>query len=132
MRPVRLLLVGLLVLLTALPAPVFADQDRHAVAPAALAGAVADHVAQQDKDRATIRQALERPEVREVAARTGIDIDRIAASIDTLNGAGLSQAAAAAQQVNDTLVGGASNIVISTTTLIIILLIVILIVVAAK
>jgi hypothetical protein len=104
--------------------------ERHAISPAKLAQAVAEHTASQDADRAAIHEALTRPEVRAVAERTGLDIDRVAASIDTLSPTELASAAASARDVNNALVGGASTITISTTTIIIVLLVVILILVA--
>ena len=71
MRTLRQLLAAPLVLMF-LAAPVFA-QARHAVDPAALADAVSQHAAAQDADRTAIREALSRPEVRELAAKGGID-----------------------------------------------------------
>ena len=106
-------------------------QNRHAVSPSALAEAVTQHAATLDADREAIREALNRPEVRSVAERMGIDIDRAAASLDTLDAARTSRAAESARRVNDALVGGASTVTISTTTLIIVLLLIILILVAA-
>ena len=129
MRTFRTLLVAMLVFTLALSSAAFA-QDRHAVDPSVLSQTVTTQVAQQDADRAAIHEALNRPEVRDVAAKSGIDLDRVNASVDTLSGTALSQVAAAAQQVNHSLVGGASTVVISTTTIIIALLVVILIVVA--
>jgi len=75
---------------------------------------------------------LARPEVREAAAKVGLDLSRATAAVDTLEGADLARAADAARQVDQQLVGGASTITITTTTLIIILLLVILLVVAVK
>ena len=66
-----------------------------------------------------------------MAGRSGVDIDRAAASIDTLDSSSLARAAESARQVNQALVGGASTVTISTTTIIIVLLIIILILVAA-
>lgn len=129
MRTIRTMVVTVLVSMLALTPSAFA-QERHAVNPSALAQAVTQSAAQQDADRATVKAALQRPEVRDVATRAGFDLDRMQASVDTLEGAGLAQAAAAASQVNQALVGGASTVVISTTTIIVALLIVILIVVA--
>jgi len=129
MRTLRMSIVPVLVVLTVFPSLAAADQ-RHAVAPATLAAAVANHSAKQDADRESIRQALGRPEVRDIAARTGVDMARVAAAAETLSGADLERAAEAARQVNDSIVGGAGNVVISTTTIIIALLIVILIIVA--
>jgi hypothetical protein len=131
MRLLRECLVGLLVLLTALSSSVHA-QNRHVVRPADIAAAVDAYVASQNADRAAIREALERPEVRDMATRIGIDLDHVTASIGTLSGPDLVDAASAARKVNDTLVGGASSVTLSTTTIIIILLALILIIVAVK
>jgi hypothetical protein len=129
MRMVRRLLVALLVFALSVSSSAFA-QERHAVDPSVLSQTVAGHVSSQDANRAAIHDVLSRPEVRSVAANAGFDLDRINASVDTLSGAALDQAATAAQQVSQSLVGGASTIVISTTTIIIALLVVILLVVA--
>jgi hypothetical protein len=131
MRLLRECLVWLLVLLTALSSSAHA-QNRHVVHPATIAAAVDAHVASQNADRAAIREALERPEVRDLATRIGIDLDHVTASIGTLTGPDLVAAASAARQVNETLVGGASSVTLSTTTIIIILLALILIIVAVK
>jgi hypothetical protein len=127
----RQLLVALLVFSLALSSSAFA-QERHAVDPSVLSQTVAGRVASQDASRAAIHDVLNRPEVRSVAEQSGYDLDRINASVDTLNGASLDQVAAVAQQVNQSLVGGASTVVISTTTIIIALLILILIIVAVN
>jgi len=129
MRHVRQAFVLALVMLMAASSGFAADQ--HVVSPQQLAATVSGHVAQQDADRSSIREALARPEVRDVAQSLNIDMDRIAATTDTLSGADLTRAAEAARQVNQQLVGG-SSVVISTTTIIIILLLVILLVVALK
>lgn len=131
MRTIRTVLVATLVSMLAVTPSLFA-QERHAVNRSALAQAVTDQVARQDADRAAIHDALNRPEVREIAAKSGVNLDRMQASIDTLSGPQLSQVASAAQQVNQAFVGGASTVVISTTTIIIALLVVIIIVVAAN
>ncbi len=131
MRTFRTVLVALLMFTLALTPTAFA-QERHAVSPSALAQTLTAQVAQQDSHRAAIHEALNRPEVRAVAAKSGVDLDRMNASVDTLGGSALSQVASAATQVNQALVGGASTVVISTTTIIIALLVVILIVVAAN
>jgi hypothetical protein len=109
--------------------PAFA-QEQHAVTPAMLAAAVNQHVADQEASRATVREALNRPEVRETAAKAGVDLERTSSVLENLTGEDLERAAAAAQQVNQALTGGAT-LTINTTTLIIILLLVILIIVAA-
>jgi hypothetical protein len=130
MRLLRACLVGLLVVLTALSSSAYA-QTRHVVRLTAIAAAVDEHVAKQHDDRAAIHEALARPQVRDMATRIGIDLDRVAASIDTLSGPDLYGAASMARQVNETLVGG-NSVTLSTTTIIIILLALILIIVAVK
>ena len=131
MQSVRTLLVYPLVALLMVSSSAFAGQQ-HVVSSGQLAAAVADSAAKQDTDRATVREALERPEVQAVASKLGLDLSRATSAVDTLSGADLDKAANAAQQVNDQLVGGASSVVISTTTIIIILLLVIILIVALK
>jgi hypothetical protein len=130
MRTLRQMLVAVLVVVTAL-SPVTFAQERHVVDPAQMAGAVSAHAASQDADRAAVREALNRPEVRQVAERFGIDLAQANAAVDTLSGTDLERAASAARNVNESLVGGASTVVISTTTIIIVLLLVLLIVLIA-
>jgi hypothetical protein len=109
-----------------------AEPQQHLVDPSALSSAVTQHVAQEDANRAAIREALGRPEVKSVAAKAGIDLNRADAAVGTLSGASLDQAAAAARQVADSLAGGASTEVISSETVIIILLLVLLIILAIR
>jgi len=124
-----LLAFSLAVLMTSTSA--FAGQQ-HLVSPEQLATTVADDAAKQDMNRATVRQALERPEVQAVASKFGLDVTRATEVVNAMSGADLEKAADAAQQVNEQLVGGASSVVISTTTIIIILLVLILLIVALK
>jgi hypothetical protein len=131
MPTARSFLALALALVTVSSSPAFADQQ-HIVTPDNMAATVADHVARQDADRASVAEALKRPEVRDVAARIGVDLSNVDARVSTLAGADLDRAADAARQVNDELVGGASSVTIGTTTLIIILLLIILIIVAVK
>jgi hypothetical protein len=128
----RRLLVLSLVCLSLVPASAFAAEAQHAVTPDALAATVAQHAAERDANRAEIRAALARPEVRDVAEKAGVDVDHADAVVNTLDGAGLDRAASVARQVNQQLSGGDSTIVISTTTIIILLLLVLLIVLAVK
>ena len=130
MQTVRKLITFLVAVLIAAPSASFAGQ-RHVVDPAAVAAAVAQQVDQRDADRAAIREALARPQVRDMAGHMGLDVDRATTVVDTLDGADLTRAASAARQVNQQLVGGAT-VVITTTTIIIALLIVILIIVAVN
>ena len=130
MKIARKLLVLPLMLLT-MASSAYADQQ-HVVSPADLATAVSQRVVQQDADRATVQEALARPEVRAMASSMGVDLTKATAAVGTLSGVELQQAANAAQQVNQQLVGGASTVVISTTTIVIILLLVIILIIALK
>jgi hypothetical protein len=105
--------------------------QQHVVTPSQVSAAVAERTVAQDADRASIREALSRPDVKNVAATMGVDVDQLNSAVGTMNASELAEAAATARQVNDQLVGGASNVVISTTTIIIALLVVILIVLVA-
>jgi hypothetical protein len=127
----RLAVVAPLVLYLSAGSPVFA-QNRHVVDPSAIGQMVDQRVMQQDADRAAIREALAQPEVRQLASRAGIDLDRASAMVATLSGSDLATTAAAARHVNDALAGGASTVVISTTTIIIALLVLIVLIVALK
>ena len=120
-----------LMMFMALSTPALAQQ-RHAVNPATIAGAVDQHVVKQDADRAAIRQALDRSEVQNVAKQMGVDLGRANAAVSTLGGADLERTANAARDVNDALAGGASTVVISTTTIIIVLLVLVLLIVLLK
>ena len=131
MQTVRTLLVFPLAMLMMVSSSAFAGQQ-HVLSPSQLATAVADGAAKQDTKRATVREALGRPEVQAVASKLGLDLARATAAVETMSEPQLEQAANAAQQVNEQLVGGASTVVISTTTIIIILLLVIILVIALK
>lgn len=129
MRTLRMALVVCLVIALTIPSGA-AAQSRHVLSPSALADTVAAEVAREDADRAAIHHLLGQQEVRDAAAGAGIDLARVDASIDTLSGTALSDAAAAARQVGEQMVGGASTVTISTTTIIIGLLILLVILVA--
>ncbi len=118
------------VLVLAASTAAFAGQQ-HLVPPGRIAAVLDERVAVQDANRAAVREALARPEVREAAAKVGLDLVRADAAVDTLDGPDLERAADAARKVNERFVGG-DSITITTTTLIIILLLLILLVVAVK
>lgn len=113
-----------------LMAPMAGAQD-HVIGQSTLDKAVQQHVTREQADRDAIRSLLQRAEVREVAAKAGLSLDKAQTAVSALQGADLQQAAAQARQVQNDLAGGASTIVISTTTIIIVLLLVLLIVVVA-
>jgi hypothetical protein len=131
MRLLRPLITPFVIVLIAVPSYALA-QDRHVISPSALAAAVAERVADEQADHAAIRQALGQPEVRGLAARTGVDAVRLEALAEALNGSDLKAVASRARAVNESLAGGASTITISTTALIIGLLVIILLIVLLK
>jgi hypothetical protein len=104
--------------------------QEHVIDQSVLATAVTARVAAEEADRAAIRGALAKPQVRDVATRVGLDLKRAEAAVATMTGSDLERAATAAREVNDSLAGGASTIVLSTTTIIIALLVVIIILIA--
>jgi hypothetical protein len=128
MRIVRRSLAACLAVL--MVAPMASAQD-HVINKSALDQAVQQRVAQEQADRAVIISLLHRADVREIASKAGLSVEKAEAAAATLHGKDLATAAAQARQVQNNLAGGASNIVISTTTIIIVLLIIILIVVIA-
>ena len=131
MNVVRKMVVFPLMGLMLASSSAFADQQ-HVLTPSDLAATVAAGVAKQDANRASVHEALTRPEVQAMASKLGLDLTRAEAAVDTMSGADLDKAANAAQQVNEQLVGGASTVVISTTTIVIILLLVIILIIAVK
>jgi len=128
MRIVRRLLAVTLAVLMVAPA---AQAQSHVIGKADLAKAVADRVVRDQADRDAILSLLQRADVRTIAAKAGLSVEKAAAAVSTLQGDDLSELASQARQVQNDLAGGASTIVISTTTIIIVLLIIILIVALA-
>jgi hypothetical protein len=128
MRIVRRSLAVTLSLL--IMAPV-AQAQTHVIGKSALEAAVQQRVSQDQVDRQAIRSLLQREDVRQVALRSGLSLEKAEAAVGTLQGEDLRQLASQARQVQNDLAGGASTVVISTTTIIIVLLLVILIVALA-
>jgi methionine-rich copper-binding protein CopC len=129
MRIVRRSLAVCLAVL--LMAPAAGAQD-HVISKSALDKAVQERVSEEQADREAIVSLLQRSEVRDIAAKAGLSLDKAQAAVSTLQGKDLQTAAQQARQVENDLAGGSTTVVISTTTIIIVLLIVILIVVIAK
>jgi hypothetical protein len=111
-------------------APMASAQD-HVIGKASLDKAVQERVSRDQADREAIISLLHRAEVRDIAAKAGLSLDKAEAAVSVLQGADLEQAATQARQVQNDLAGGASTVVISTTTIIIILLLIIIIVLVA-
>ena len=102
----------------------------HVAGQQALDAAVEQHVRAADQDRETVRLFLQRGDIRAIAGKYGVDIQRAENAIGTMNAADLASVAAKVRQANEALAGGQSTITISTTVIIIVLLLIILIVVA--
>jgi hypothetical protein len=107
-----------------------ASAQSNVIGKSALDKAVQERVASDQADRDAIQSLLRRAEVRDVADKTGISLDKAIAAVSTLQGDDLRQLAQQARQVDNQLAGGASTVVISTTTIIIILLLIIILIVA--
>ncbi len=130
-RPVLAIVLATLMLPSGAWAQAAAPQDH--VADRATVDRMLTAQAGQDRaDRDAIRSLMRRPEVREVASRYGLSVERADAAVNALAGDELHQLASQARDADQALAGGASTVVISTTTIIIVLLIVILLIVALK
>ena len=81
---------------------------------------------QDNADRQAIRQLLDQPQVRQLAASAGLDAKGAQAAAALLTGPELRDLATRAREINAG-IGGDHRITITATTLIIILLIVILV-----
>jgi hypothetical protein len=128
MRIVRRSLAVLLAVLFMAPS---ASAQSNVIGKGALDKAVQDRVAAEQADREAIKTLLQRAEVRDIAGKAGVSVDKAVTAVSTLQGDDLRQLADQARQVDNQLAGGASTIVISTTTIIIVLLLIILIVALA-
>ena len=126
MKIVRRSLAAFLAVLLVAP---MASAQSHVIGRAALDNAVQDRVSREQADRDAILSLLQRAEVRDIAAKAGLSLEKAPAAISTLQGTELAQAAAQARQVQNDLAGGAS-VLVSATTIIIVLLLVIVIILA--
>ena len=129
MRIVRRILGTTLALLMC--APSAWAQQTHVINQSALDHAVQQRVSQDQADRDAIRNFLHRSEVKDVANKAGLSLQKAEAAVSTLQGEDLRQIAAQTRAVDQQLAGGATTIVITTTTIIIILLVVLIIVLIA-
>ena len=109
-----------------------ANAQSNVIGTSALDKAVQERVARDQADRDAIQSLLRRAEVREVADKAGLSLDKAVTAVGALQGDDLRQLADQARQVDDRLAGGQSTLVISTTTIIIVLLLVVLIVAIAN
>jgi hypothetical protein len=122
----RSIAVCLAVLLVA-PA---ASAQQSVIGKSALEQAVQQRVSEQQADREAIASLLRRADVRDIAAKAGLSIEKAEAGVSTLQGDELRDLAKQARQVQNELAGGAT-VVITTTTIILILLVIIIIILVA-
>jgi cell division protein FtsL len=118
------------VCLATLLIPPAASAQQSVIGTSALERAVQQRVDQQQADREAIASLLRRADVRQIAAKAGLSVEKAEAAVSTLQGDDLRELAKQARQAQNDLAGGAT-VVITTTTIIIILLIIIIIVLIA-
>lgn len=126
----RIVAAMLLPAMLTVSSPVLAQQI-HVVDSAAMSRALAVEADAVRAKRDVVRRVLNRADVRQMAARMGLSVERAQRAIATLDAAELNEVARHAANVEAAArSGGANTIVISTTTVILVLLIVILLLVA--
>ena len=109
-----------------LSSPALAQQAR-VVDAAAMSAALEKRAGAETSQRELVRRVLDRADVREAAARMGLEIEQADSAVATLSGAELELLAQHAGALESAaLAGGANTVVISLTTLLLLLIIVIL------
>jgi hypothetical protein len=128
MRIANKLVALLLLPMFLVSSPALAQQAR-VVDADAMSQALAGKAESESAQRELVRRVLDRADVREMAARLGLSIERADSAVATLSGADLAALAQHAGAIEtEALAGGANVIVISVTTLLLLLIIVILLV----
>jgi hypothetical protein len=107
---------------------VAAAETVHAVGQAEMQAAIATQLNDQASQRAVVQSLLARPEVRQLAASSGLDLARAQAVASNLEGEELQRLTAQASALEAQLAGGNSTVIISTTTLLLLIIILILVV----
>lgn len=82
-------------------------------------------VGNEAADRQTVRDMLQRPEVRKIAGAAGLDIERATTAVDVLSGPELERVAGSVHELNAG-TGGSETVTLSITAIIIILLLIII------
>lgn len=108
-------------------APVRAATTEHVLSAADIQRALGQRTA-ADTQRATILGLLQRPEVRDLAKSSGIDMRSAESAVGTLDGEELTRLAQYASNAERNLAGGDQKITISLVALLLIIIIVILLV----
>lgn len=108
-------------------APVTAATTEHVVSASDIQRALRQETL-ADAQRVTILGLLQRQELRELAARSGLDMRSAESAVRTLEGEELKHLAQYASDAERDLAGGAQTITISLVALLLIIIIVILLV----
>lgn len=103
-------------------------QERHITDAAAMQKAIAQKQAIDDSNRDAVMTVLRRPEVKVLAERMGLSLQRAETALASLPSDTLAELAQPARAVPADLAGGANTIVISTTTLLLLLILLVLLV----
>lgn len=110
------------------------DEDRsapaHVVTEDDLRAAATAEADRDAADRALLQRLLEREDVREIAGKAGLDVERAQEAVPQLDDEEVQRLAAMATDVEDQPAGGQTTITITSTAIIIALLVIILIMVA--
>jgi hypothetical protein len=126
MRTAKKVIASLLLPLFLVSSPALAQQAR-VVDSGAMTRALETRADSERAQRQQVLRVLDRADVRETAARLGLDVADASSAIATLSGAELDTLARHAGAVeSQALTGGANTIVISLTALLLIIIIVIL------
>lgn len=128
MRMVRRVLAVCLAILIVAPS---AGAQDHVIGISALEKAVQQRVSREQADREVILSLLQRQDVRDIAGKAGLSVDKARTAVSMLQGNDLQQIAQQARAVQDDIAGG-GNVTVSTTTIIIVLLLLILVLVIAQ
>ena len=102
-------------------------QQKHVADVSDVRQAIATQVQNDASNRAVLSRVLKHREVRDAAARMGVDLDRAERAIPALSGGELATLAASARNIERDLAGG-DYVVIGVTTLLLILILVVLLV----
>jgi len=103
-------------------------QERHITDTAAMHKAIAQRKAVDDNNREAVMTVLRRPDVKQLAERMGLSIERAETALASLPSDKLAELAEPARAVPADLAGGDQTIVISVTVLLLILILVVLLV----
>jgi len=103
-------------------------QERHITDAAAMQKAIAQRKAADDNNREAVMTVLRRPDVKQLAERMGLSLERAETALASLPGDKLAELADPARAVSADLAGGDTKIVISLTVLLLLLILIVLLV----